>query len=145
MTTAQMSGDQFTGRFAGSPASGGMEVGEYNSNNGEEYTRGLHAEAKSGTNLNHSTTNKRKRRSSTLSSSTLGLEEAKSDILNLKKEVLKLKREKLLLKNEKTRLEIERLRGSAHETTASQTQSLSDLRDCGTQTPEPGTEESSLG
>ena len=146
ITTNQISGDQFTGRFASSPASGGMEVGEYNGNNvGEDFGRGLHAEAKSGPNFNHNNANKRKRRSSTLSTSTLGLEEAKSDILNLKREVLKLKKEKLLLKNEKTRLEIERLRGATLETRGSQTQSSSDSRDCGTQAPEPGLMESNLG
>ena len=146
MTTQQISGDQFTNRFASSPGSGGMEVGEYNGNNGgEEYSRGLHSEAKSGAHFNNTTTNnKRKRRSSTLSTSTLGQEEAKTDILNLKREVLKLKKEKLLLKNEKTRLEIERLRGAAVETKGSQTQSLSDLRDSETQTPEPGIIESIL-
>lgn len=145
MTTSQISGDQFTVGFASSPASGGMEMGEFNGNNGgEEFSRNMQVESKSVGNFNHTATNKRKRRSSTLSTSTLGLEEAKTDILNLKREVLKLKKEKLLLKNEKTRLEIERLRSVSVVTRSCQTQSISELRDCGTQTPEPELVDSDL-
>ena len=144
MTSNQISGDQFTNRFASSPASGGMEVGEFNGNNGEDLCRNMPVDSKSGGSFNHTTTNKRKRRSSTLSTSTLGLEETKTDILNLKREVLKLKKEKLLLKNEKTRLEIERLRSASVDSRSCQTQSTSDLRDCGTQTPEPGLMDSDL-
>lgn len=89
--------------------------------------------------------NKRKRRSSTTSTKSSDNDhDSRHELLTLKREVLQLKKEKLLLANEKMRLEIEQLKKQRASGEETQTL-LSNLREVGTQTPEPRPLELNVG